>query len=33
MNPSIAVIRTDGIPPVDLGIIELERVDIPDLFK
>ena len=33
MNPNEAVTGTDGIPTIDLGILELERVDVPVLLK
>ena len=33
MNPNEAVQGTDGIPTIDLGILELERVDVPVLLK
>jgi hypothetical protein len=32
MNPNTAVRGADGIPTIDLGILKLERVDVPELF-
>jgi hypothetical protein len=33
MNPSVAYVGADGIPTISLGTLQIERVDIPELFE